>query len=153
LRNIASSVNTPRTGTVQNLFSLGISSNGQNNLFTLSDPSQLAVALTSNPTGVQALFTDPTTGIASQMATYTQNATGTNGILPLKRADANTEYNDLGQMVNRQEAIVQNTTDNLQSQFVKMEQSLASMNQQQQLIYLQFGTPPNANPPSFQAFA
>ena len=85
---------TPISGAIQDLNSLGITSNGQNNTLA-SNSAMLNDALTNNLSQVSQLFSDPSSGIASTVASYLDSTLATTGIVASKEQSYTNQYSAL----------------------------------------------------------
>jgi flagellar hook-associated protein 2 len=118
------------SGTVTQLSDLGFSSNGENNTISLADSSTLTSMLTSHLSDVKALFSDSTSGLATQMNTYVTNEIGTNGPLPTRTTDLTTQYSDISTQITNLESKITNDTDQWDSEFSAMETAESQTNQE-----------------------
>jgi flagellar hook-associated protein 2 len=132
LRSIMGSVENfaGTSGTVTQLSDLGFSSNGENNTISLADSSTLTSMLTSHLSDVKALFSDSTSGLATQMNTYVTNEIGTNGPLPTRTTDLTTQYSDISTQITNLESKITNDTDQWDSEFSAMETAESQTNQE-----------------------
>ena len=73
LQNLAFGAVSGLSGTITRLSDLGIDFSGTGNTLSVVDQSTLTNALQTNPSGVAALFQNPTTGLANQFNTYLTN--------------------------------------------------------------------------------
>jgi flagellar hook-associated protein 2 len=139
LRSLMSQVeNIPGTsGTVTQLSDLGFGSNGSDNTISLSDASTLTSMLTSNLSDVQALFSDSTSGLATQMNSFITGTVGTNESLPVRTADLTTQNSDITTQISNLEAKVTNDSNQWDSEFAAMETAEAQANQE--LTYISQG--------------
>jgi flagellar hook-associated protein 2 len=125
------------SGAVTGLSDLGFQSNGQNNTITLGNSSTLSSKLTSNLSDVAALFSDPTSGLATQMNTFITNTISSNGELPVRTADLTTQSKDITTQISNLESKITNDTDQWNSEFANMESAESQTNQE--LTYLSQG--------------
>jgi flagellar hook-associated protein 2 len=128
---------TGTSGAVTGLSDLGFQSNGQNNTMTLGNSSTLSSALTSNLSDVAALFSDPTSGLATQMNTFITNTLSTSGELPVRTADLTTQTGTISTQISNLENKITNDTNQWNSEFANMETAESQTNQE--LTYLSQG--------------
>jgi len=125
------------SGAVTGLSDLGFESDGQDNKIALSNSSTLTSALTSNLSDVAALFSDPTSGLATQMNTFITNTLSTNGELPVRTADLTTQSGTISTQISNLENKITNDTNQWNSEFANMETAESQTNQE--LTYLSQG--------------
>ena len=135
LRSLSFS-NTQGSGqnSIHGLSDLGIQTNGKNNMLALSDPAALSNALANNLSSVQALFTDPTNGIATQLDTYLTNTIGATGTLTAHQTTLTNESNSIDAQIANLEKTITSNAAHWTSEFQAMEQAEARTNQE--LTYL-----------------
>lgn len=133
---------TPATGlatTLTKLADLGITTTADNNQLTLSDEEALDTALAEKLADVQELFTNSSTGLAAQLATYLESAVGEEGSL-LERQDTLTKQaTDIDEQVADLERMVQANRASLINSFIAMERAQSNINQQLQFLKQRFG--------------
>ena len=95
LRSLATSTLSGLSGTMASLNDLGFASNGQNDTLLTSDTVALTSALTTNLSGVAALFSNPTNGLAAQINSMLNDTIGTNGTLTTEQLTLTTETSDI----------------------------------------------------------
>ena len=136
LRSIMGVVeNIPGTsGAVTGLFDLGFESDGSNNEITLSSANTLTSMLSSHLSDVAALFSNSTSGLATQVDKYIANVNGTNGELPTRTADLSQQNTDITTQISNLETKIANDTDQWNSEFQAMETAESQTNQE--LTYL-----------------
>jgi len=125
------------SGTITQLADLGFSTDGSDNSISLATSSSLTTALTNNLNDVKALFSDPTSGLATQMNSFITNEIDTNGTIPTRTADLTTQTQDITTQISNLEAKISTDTDNWNSEFEAMETAESQTNQE--LTYLQQG--------------
>ena len=125
------------SGTITQLADLGFSTDGSDNSISLASSSTLTAALTNNLNDVKALFSDPTSGLATQMNSFITNEIDTNGTLPTRTSDLTTQTQDITTQISNLEAKISTDTDNWNSEFEAMETAESQTNQE--LTYLQQG--------------
>ena len=81
LRSLSFFSGSGLSNSITSLADLGIQTNGQDNTIALSDSDTLNDALSNNLNAVQSFFSDPTSGMATQLNNYITNITGENGEL------------------------------------------------------------------------
>src|SRR5882724_1044947 len=134
--------NTPPglSGVIQNLDSLGIVSNGTDNTLSLTDTTKLDNALAGNLSAVKNLFTDATSGLATNLSTYVTGLTGDNGIVTTKETNFTKASSDIDTNIASMERTILDDQDRMTSEFVAMETAQAQINQQKQYLNSAFGT-------------
>ena len=95
----------------------------------------MTAALTNHLSDVKALFSDSTSGLATQLNSLVTNTTGTNGTLTARTADLTAQNQDITTQISNLEAKISTDTDNWNSEFQSMETAEAQTNQE--LTYLQ----------------
>jgi len=121
------------SGAVSMLSDLGIQGNGQNNTLSV-DTTTLGSAVAANLSSVQALFADPTNGLATQMNNYITNATGANGNIADHQASLKQQTTDLNTQISNLETKITSDTATWTSEFTAMETAESQTNQE--LTYL-----------------
>ncbi len=122
------------SGAVTGLADLGFESDGSDNKISLSSSSTLAAMLSSNLSDVAALFSNATSGLATQMNQYIANVNGTNGELPTRTADLSQENSDITTQIANLETKISSDTNQWNSEFQAMETAESQTNQE--LTYL-----------------
>jgi len=120
-------------GSFATLGDIGISLDGNGEL--TFDTNTFETAFASDPTGVQNLFSKATTGLGTQIAGAVSQLTDpVSGIITLQQNTLTTRaqnyqdyYNSLNQLVQQQQAL-------LEQQFANLEGNLASLQSQQQVL-------------------
>ena len=130
LRSIANAVLSNMTGSVKSLDDLGIAANGTDNTLKLDDSTKLDAALTNNLNGVQALFTDPTNGLATKLSTFLNNTIGDDGTLVTKQNNLTHQASDIDTQIADMERRIQDDRQRMVDEFTAMEQAEAKINQQ-----------------------
>ncbi|MBL9168319.1 MAG: flagellar filament capping protein FliD [Verrucomicrobiales bacterium] len=139
LRSLSNSQITGLTGTIDLLSDLGISSNGTDNLISLSDEALLDQALASNLSGVKDYFTNSTSGMATKMHAYLERIAGEDGDLADKQATFDDQVSDIDTQIAEQERQVLAVRAAMIERFVAMETAQSKINQQLQYITKSFG--------------
>lgn len=139
LRSLSNSQITGLTGTIDLLSDLGISSNGTDNLISLSDEASLDQALASNLSGVKDYFTNSTSGMATKMHEYLERIAGEDGDLADKQATFDDQVSDIDTQIAEQERQVLAVRAAMIERFVAMETAQSKINQQLQYITKSFG--------------
>jgi flagellar hook-associated protein 2 len=133
LRQITDAAPPGMTGTIQDLNSLGVASNGNDNTLTV-DSTTLDAALSSNLSAVEKLFTDPTNGLATNLNNYLTTTTGTKGVLATQEASFTQQSKDIGTSItNLQNQVSQNETE-LENEFVAMEDAINTINVEKEYL-------------------
>ncbi len=134
LRSLSFTAAPALSNAISSLGALGIQTNGQDNTLSLSDTSTLDSVLASNLSGVQAFFSDPTNGMATQLNNYIGNTTGPSGELTNHQADLSLQSKNLTTQIANLETKIQADTQLWTGEFQTMEQVQSQVNQQ--LTYL-----------------
>jgi len=136
LRSLTSSVINAAgsSGAVKQLADLGIQTNGKDNTLALSDAGALSTALSTNLSAVKSFFSDATSGLSTQLATFFTNTIGDTGTLTIHQTNLTTQSTDITTQISNLENKI--TADSAQwtTEFQNMETAQASVNQQ--LTYL-----------------
>ena len=134
LRSLSFSPVTGLSGTLTQLASLGIKTNGKDNTIELSDTTALDTALSNLPDQVRNLFTDANNGVANQLDKYLSNTIGDSGTLTNHMASLTRQITSIdGQIASLEKTVA---ADSLQwtKSFQAMETAQARITQQ--LSYL-----------------
>lgn len=123
------------SGTLNRLEKLGITTNGQDNKISLSDPGKLDAALATNLSDVRDFFTNSTTGLATKLVKYMDTMVGDDGVLIQKQKLFTDQSTSVDKQVADQERMVQVRRQQLIDGFVAMETAQSKSNAQ--LSYLQ----------------
>jgi len=123
---------------ISSLSDLGVTTNGQNNTATV-DTTTLTSMLSKNLSGVQAFFTDSTSGLAAQLNKYLNDTIGgsnstTTGTLTQHQQTLSTESSDITNQIKNLESKITSDSNFWNSEFQAMEQAQAKVNQE--LTYL-----------------
>lgn len=121
------------SGTISMLSGLGIQTNGQDNTLAV-DTDTLNSALSGNLNNVQALFTDPTNGLAVQLNNYLNATIGDDGTLTNHQASLTQQSSDINTQIANLESKITTDTQLWTSEFQAMEQAQSQANQE--LTYL-----------------
>jgi flagellar hook-associated protein 2 len=121
------------SGTISMLSGLGIQTNGQDNTLAV-DTDTLNTALSGNLNNVQALFTDPTNGLAVQLNNYLNATIGDDGTLTNHQASLTQQSSDINTQIANLESKITTDTQLWTSEFQAMEQAQSQANQE--LTYL-----------------
>ncbi|MDD2710029.1 MAG: flagellar filament capping protein FliD [Verrucomicrobiae bacterium] len=115
------------TGTVRMLEDLGVTSTGDNNLLTFSDPSKLTDSLSRYPNEIVSLFTDSTNGLMNQMSNLiTAETDSTNGSLTLSINSISEEEKRNSEKINFLNAQISKEEDRLVAAFAALEEYQAT---------------------------
>jgi flagellar hook-associated protein 2 len=140
LRSLATSTLSGLSGTMASLNDLGFASNGQNDTLLTSDTVALTSALTTNLSGVAALFSNPTNGLAAQINSMLNDTIGTNGTLTTEQSTLTTETSDITTHISDIETQVQAYQSQLTNEFVAMESAEEQTNQEAEYLTRAFPT-------------
>jgi flagellar hook-associated protein 2 len=131
---------SPMSGMIQNLNSLGISSNGNDN--TLSTSSLvLNDALANNLGQISQLFTDPTSGLASTVSSYLTNTLSSSGVVESKEQNLTSQSAALTTSITNLQTKITSDEAEMQNQFVEMEDAISSINVDKQYLTAYFNSP------------
>lgn len=126
---------TGLAGTLNRLEKLGITTNGQDNKISLSDPSKLDTALQTNLTEVRDFFTNSVNGLGKKLGSYMDTVIGDDGALTKKQKVFTDQSASIDQQILDLERMVQVRRQQLINGFVAMETAQSKTNEQ--LAYLQ----------------
>jgi flagellar hook-associated protein 2 len=130
LRSTAYGVVSGLSGSIKQLADLGIQTNGQDNTITLSDPSALASALSTNLNSVASFFSDPTKGLGTQLTTLINNTTGINGSVTNHLLSLTQQSNNITTQTSNLESTIAADSQRWTNEFIAMEQAQSQINQQ-----------------------
>jgi flagellar hook-associated protein 2 len=130
---VSSAVSSLSGGDINMLADLGITSNGQNNTLAV-DTSTLDSAVADNPSIVNTLFNDPTSGIATQLNNFISSTIGTNGTLTDHQASLTQQSTNITTQISNLQSKISSDEAEWTSQFEAMEQAESETNQE--LTYL-----------------
>jgi flagellar hook-associated protein 2 len=133
LRSMLSSV-ASSSGGISQLSDLGFQSNGNNNTIALSNAATLTSMLTSNLSGVKALFSNTNSGMGVQMNAFINATIGDGGTLSTRQADLTQQSTDISTQISNLETKISNDTNQWNSEFQAMETAESQTNQE--LTYL-----------------
>jgi len=126
------------SGSINQLSQLGFSTNGSDNTISQTDTTALSNALNNNLSDVQDFFNNSTSGLTTSLTPYLAslagNNTGTTGSLVNEQNNLTTQYSNLTNQINTIEQYVQSQGQQLNNEFVAMENAMASINTQQQYL-------------------
>jgi flagellar hook-associated protein 2 len=134
------------SGGVRSLNDLGITTNGGNNLLTLSDTTTLNNAIANNLGDVQNLFTNSSDGLATGLANYLKGVNGLNGVLANDEANMTKNSADLTTSINNLNQQISSEQSELTSEFTAMETAINTINTQKEYLNAYFsGTSTTSN--------
>jgi flagellar hook-associated protein 2 len=133
LRSLVTSAVPGLSGAISMLSSLGIQTNGQDNTLAV-DTDTLNSTVAENLTSVQALFNDPTNGLATLFNNYLDGAIGDNGTVTNHQASLTQQSNNITTQISNLETKIATDSANWTSEFQAME--LAESQATQELTYL-----------------
>lgn len=137
LRSLAYAPISGLSGTLKQLDGLGITTSGQDNKLTLEDPEKLDDALANNLTGIKALFSDSSEGIATKLASYLDKTIGEEGTLITHQDNITKQIASMDTQISDLERVVQSNITSLTERFILMETTQARINQQLQFLQKQ----------------
>jgi flagellar capping protein FliD len=115
------------------LSDLGIQTNGQNNTISLSSPSTLSAALTSNLSGVQSFFSGAS-GWGTQLNNWLNATTGSGGTVPNQQATLTQQNTNITTQISNLETKISSDSAKWTSEFEAME--VAESQTTQEMTYL-----------------
>jgi flagellar hook-associated protein 2 len=121
------------SGAIQMLSDLGIQTNGQNNTISLSSPSTLSAALTSNLSGVQSFFSGAS-GWGTQLNNWLNATTGSGGTVPNQQATLTQQNTNITTQISNLETKISSDSAKWTSEFEAME--VAESQTTQEMTYL-----------------
>lgn len=128
------------SGAMQQIANLGYTSNGSSDSLTATDTTTLSNALATDLAGVQALFTNPDTGLATQLNTYLTPAVSSTGGLATEEASLTTQTTSLTAQINKIQTQAQANQTIYTNEFVAMETAESKINAQMAYLNQVFGT-------------
>ncbi|HTV41920.1 MAG TPA: flagellar filament capping protein FliD [Candidatus Sulfotelmatobacter sp.] len=130
---VAAAVPSLSGNAISMLSDLGIDTNGQNNTLSV-DTSTLDSAVADNPSAVNTLFNDPTSGIATQLNNFINGAIGTNGTITGHEASLTQQSDNITTQITNLNTKITSDEAEWTSEFEAMEQAESQTNQE--LTYL-----------------
>jgi flagellar hook-associated protein 2 len=116
------------SGVISMLSDLGIQTNGQDNTLAV-DTTTLNSAIASDPNSVEALFNDPTSGLATVMNNFVTSAIGDNGTITNHQASLTQQNTNLSTQISNLETKIASDSAKWTSEFQAMEQAEAQATQ------------------------
>jgi flagellar hook-associated protein 2 len=138
LRSLSFNPSTGLSGTLRNLSAIGIDSSGDDNSLSIDDDELLDKVINENLAELKTLFTDGTNGIATKLAAYLDSTIGDEGSLVTRQDGLTRQAADIDTQVADMERRVQDNRRRLTDQFVLMETTQQSINQQLQYLRQRF---------------
>jgi flagellar hook-associated protein 2 len=139
LRKMVNAVVSGVSGSLTQLASIGINSNGNDDTLALTDSAKLDAALASNLNGVAEVFSSAN-GIAKTVASYLEKTIGEEGTLVDKRDNLTLQASNIDTQIAELERVVLSNRERMIASFVAMERAQARINQQMQFLMQKFGT-------------
>ncbi len=139
LRGLVNGRQADLSGVVKSLDDLGIISNGYDNTLSVDDESKLDDALANHLNDVQALFTDSTNGLATNLSGYVDKTIGDDGTLLAKESTLTKQSSDIDTQIADMERTIQADRQRMIEQFTAMETAQATINQQLSYLTQTFG--------------
>jgi len=139
LRMMTNASPTGMPGSVQTINDIGITSNGQDNTLSV-DSTTLNQALTGNLSAVQQLFTQTSTGLASQLNPYLLNTIGGNGPLISGESSFASQITSLNSSITNLQAKISQDESSMQNQFVAMEDAINQANTDKEYLTAYFSS-------------
>jgi flagellar hook-associated protein 2 len=139
LRRLANTPVTGLTTTLTKLADLGITTTADDNQITLTDSDTLDTALADKLPDVKELFTNATTGLATQLSAFLDSAVGDEGSVLARQTTLSKQSTDIDTQVEDMERLVQANRASLIDSFVSMERAQAKIKQQLQFLTQRFG--------------
>ncbi|HEY3864105.1 MAG TPA: flagellar filament capping protein FliD [Verrucomicrobiae bacterium] len=131
---------SPMSGVIQSLNSIGVTSDGTDNLLTTSS-FVLSDALTNNLQQVAQLFTNPTTGLAATVGNYLNTTLSSNGVLSTKEQNLTRQSTAFTTSITNLQKQITGEETEMQSQFVAMEDAISSIDVDKQYLTAYFNSP------------
>jgi flagellar hook-associated protein 2 len=129
---------------VENLNSIGITSNGQDNTLSVNSAA-LTAALGNNLDGIKQLFTKATTGLGKTVGSFLTDTTGSNGVISSQENNFTQQITRLTTSIKTLQTKINSDETNLQNEFVAMENAMANINSQKQYLAAYFGSGTSSN--------
>jgi len=139
LRQMVNAPVSGLSGAIQQLANLGFQSNGNNDSLSTTDTTTLDNALATNLAGVQALFTNATTGLAVQLNTYLTQAVSDTGGLATEESSLTQQGQGITTQINHIQAQAQADQTKYTNEFVAMETAESTINAQMAYLDSAFG--------------
>jgi flagellar hook-associated protein 2 len=133
LRQLVGAIPTGGTTGAKSLNDLGIASNGSDNTLSLTSAT-LNSALTNNLNGVQNLFANSTTGLATTLGNYLTTVNGSNGALATDEANMTSEAKAVATSISTLQTKISNDRTLLDAEFSAMETAINSINTEKQYL-------------------
>jgi flagellar hook-associated protein 2 len=131
--------NSPLSGAIENLNDIGVLSNGNDNTLQISS-GILNGALETNLTQVAQLFTDPTSGIGTQVASYLNDTLGPTGVIATKESAFNTQSSSITDSITNLQTKITNDETQMQNEFQQMEDAISSINVSKEYLTAYFNS-------------
>jgi flagellar hook-associated protein 2 len=128
------------SGAIQQIANLGFQSNGDDDLLSTTDTTDLDSALSTNLAAVQSLFSNSTNGLAVQMNSYLTQAVGTSGSLATDLNSLQQQYKSLTDQINTIQAQAEADQTKYTNEFDAMEEAESTINSQMSYLNALFGT-------------
>jgi len=128
LRRIANATGLP--GVINNLDSLGIVANGQDNNLSVADSGKLDSALANNLSAVRNLFSDASSGITKSLGAFLDRTSGDGGTLESHQTALTKQSTDIDKQIEDMERLILAREKRLNESFVAMELARARITQQ-----------------------
>ena len=139
LRQLVNSIVSSSSGTVRNLDSLGVRSNGTDDTISLTDQTAFDAAISNNLDSVKSLFANKVDGLAIQLDAYLEKAVGDEGLLITKQSSLTRQIADIDSQIAGMERLVLANEARLIESFLAMELAQSEINQQMQFLQDRFG--------------
>lgn len=139
LRQLVNSIVSSSSGTVRNLDSLGVRSNGTDDTISLTDQTAFDAAISNNLDSVKSLFANKVDGLAIQLDAYLEKAVGDEGLLITKQSSLTRQIADIDSQIAGMERLVLANEARLMESFLAMELAQSEINQQMQFLQDRFG--------------
>ena len=139
MRKMVNAVVSGVSGSLTQLASIGINSNGNDDTIALTDSAKLDAALASNLNSVAEIFSS-TNGIAKAVGSYLERTIGEEGSLIDKRDNLTSQASNIDTQVAELERVVLANRERMIASFVAMERAQARINQQMQFLMQKFGS-------------
>ena len=130
---------SPLSGAIENLNDIGIMSNGNDNTLQLNT-ALLNGALSTNLSQVSQLFTDPTSGIGTAVASYLTDTLGPSGVIATKEQAFTTQSSNISDSITNLQTKITNDETQMQNEFVQMEDAISSINVSKEYLSAYFSS-------------
>lgn len=139
LRSLSYSTISGLPESLNHLADIGIITDGTTNNLTLDDETTLDAALAGNLSGIQNLFANSSTGIATRLNSFVDDTIGDDGKLIAKQDALTKQSAEIDTQIADMERLIAAHKETLTNSFIAMETAQAKINQQLQFLQQRFG--------------